>query len=117
MNPEIKARWVQRLESEKDTQAKGRLKKGPGFCCLGVLCDMYIEETGLAKWVGDKFSIKGNIERLSTYLPGVVREWAGIFHSNPYYTAEMSDERITLARLNDDGLTFPQIAEKIKVHL
>lgn len=49
MNPELKAKWVAALRSGEYRQVSGRLRKGDGFCCLGVLCtvaDMPITQDG-----------------------------------------------------------------------
>ncbi|MDE3022805.1 MAG: hypothetical protein KGI54_13265, partial [Pseudomonadota bacterium] len=39
--------WVAALLSGKYEQIRGALRRGSGFCCLGVLCD--ISETGVWK--------------------------------------------------------------------
>jgi len=56
MNPEVKAQWIEALESGEYTQGRGALTKvGPdgsrSHCCLGVLTDLAVkagkcEETG-----------------------------------------------------------------------
>jgi len=46
MTPELKAKWVEALRSNKYTQGRSRLKRlsvgneTPEYCCLGVLCDI-----------------------------------------------------------------------------
>lgn len=37
MNKVIKTKWINALRSGRYKQCKGRLKKGDGYCCLGVL--------------------------------------------------------------------------------
>lgn len=34
----LKAKWIAALRSEKFKQARGKLKDGQAYCCLGVLC-------------------------------------------------------------------------------
>lgn len=41
MNKGIKDRWITALRSEKYSQTKGNLRDDEGYCCLGVLCDLY----------------------------------------------------------------------------
>ena len=43
MNPEIKAKWVAALRSGEYKQAKGQLRIGNSFCCLGVLCNLHAQ--------------------------------------------------------------------------
>lgn len=45
MNPSIKERWVQALRSGNYVQGTDLLRsKSNEFCCLGVLCDLYIQD-------------------------------------------------------------------------
>ena len=46
MNTQIKQQWVTALRSGEYTQARWNLQTEQGFCCLGVLCDLYAKETG-----------------------------------------------------------------------
>lgn len=42
MDAELKTKWVEALRSGKYTQARRTLRGATeGFCCLGVLCDVY----------------------------------------------------------------------------
>ena len=49
MNTEIKQKWVNALRSGEYEQGSEKLYSGRGYCCLGVLCDLYSKENGL-KW-------------------------------------------------------------------
>lgn len=51
MNPEVKAKWIDALTSGEYSQTKRCLRDKNGYCCLGVLTDLYIKETGQGKWV------------------------------------------------------------------
>jgi hypothetical protein len=44
MNPDIKARWVAWLRANVDKQGRGRLQGPDGFCCLGGLCELAVED-------------------------------------------------------------------------
>ncbi|MEK6860488.1 MAG: hypothetical protein AABY07_00825, partial [Nanoarchaeota archaeon] len=50
MNEAIAKRWIENLTNGKHRKTKNRLKDSNGFCCLGVLCDMYRQETGIGSW-------------------------------------------------------------------
>ena len=110
MNPQIKQKWVSALRSGEYQQTKGFLRKEDGFCCLGVLCDLYGKENNV------KWEIEDNIykyEKYVTNLPPSVVEWSGIADSNPYVNGGIG----TLSGLNDRGSTFEQIAYVIEEHL
>jgi hypothetical protein len=40
MNKAVKSKWLRALRSKKYRKAKGQLRIGNSFCCLGVLCDI-----------------------------------------------------------------------------
>ena len=111
MNPQIKQKWVDALRSGEYQQCRGYLRKEDGFCCLGVLCDLYIKENNV-EWqhneVDDYF-----YENHSFIPPSSVVEWSGIADSNPF----VNDEIDTLGGLNDKGFTFNEIADVIEEHL
>ena len=50
MKQEIKEKWVSALRSGEYKQGKEGLRIYNEFCCLGVLCDLYIKETGVGFW-------------------------------------------------------------------
>lgn len=116
MNPEIKARWIAALRSGEYKQGQNKLSiREPGgtttYCCLGVLCDLAAKE-GIGGWVGDKpldFEAGGVG---STYSPpSAVTEWAGLSHRAP------NEEYLELSTRNDDGRSFPELADYIEEHL
>lgn len=134
MNPEIKEKWIAALESGEYEQGQQCLNDNNKFCCLGVLSDLYIKETGLAQW-----KIKGISRKIFAtigqtidehYLPKVVAEWAGLpswynVADTKHHAVELpvpvdapeKDNCDTLALANDQGLTFPQIAQIIREQL
>lgn len=147
MNPEVKAKWIEALTSGEYSQTNGCLKDNAGYCCLGVLTDLYIKETGQAQWVpGITYaSMKGAVEGvhsftknlqvttaeaawdardadlIDTTLPDAVKSWAGLDdgrHMNKYRKVSR------LIRMNDGDETqevrrhsFVEIAEYIKENL
>lgn len=114
MNREIKEKWVAALRSGEYKQGMGQLRDSSDsrFCCLGVLTDLYIKETGQGKWDSNFFrsgNKDGNL--FSGFTPEPVRVWAGLRDRNPQVDAT------NLATLNDGGCTFNQIADKIEEYL
>lgn len=139
MNTEIKTKWVAALRSGKYRQARHVLNGDGGMCCLGVLCDLYIQETEGKEWkerpidekdsmVFQKYKAIGTFEGKDVVPPAEVVKWAGLSRENPYtgintwkevpFAAEQDIEQShSLAELNDSGLTFRQIADIIEFAL
>lgn len=107
MKPEVKEEWVKALRSGEYEQGEGFLCKNGRFCCLGVLIDVAVE----GDWVlvedslgcGDYWALDGN----SGTLP-VERQQelglSGICHGQ-------------LTAMNDDGISFAEIATWIERHV
>jgi hypothetical protein len=115
MNQEIKEEWIKDLESGDYTQATGALRKGDGYCCLGVLCEQYKRKHPEVEWESDG---GGNYIFLGAggFLPTQVREWAKIRSTNGAYEIEDQGVCSDLATRNDEGSTFNDIAELIRRH-
>lgn len=118
MNPEVKRKWVEALRSGKYKQGKERLcDKDNNFCCLGVLCDIYLSERN------DEWENTSGIDKLcyglSCYPPPEVRNWAGLDYRNPHVKVPCGpDGTRSLGVLNDDcNYTFEQIADLIEEQL
>lgn len=116
MKTEIKNRWVSALRSGEYSQGQSYLKTPKGdFCCLGVLCDMFLKDHN-REWVEDS---RGEpyfkTETCSEYhhLPREVYEWAGISSFSP--TVKTPEGEIELVTLNDEGVSFNEIANYIEV--
>lgn len=135
MNPEIKELWLDRLESGKEKQGHGALKKvyptkkgkvrKVRHCCLGVLCeiareqgivsesevnlldrDIYEQEDGINVVFGDDNS--------EAYLPDAVADWAGITR---YSYPGDGGTQFELADLNDESSSFKKVIKYIKENL
>ncbi len=119
MNPEIKDKWLKALRSGEYKQAFAVLKSTDGFCCLGVLCDIYLKEKS-QKWQHKPFCPDGFfIEECSASLPHKIMEWSGIESSLAHYIVDRCNpERttISLSNLNDNGVGFKEIADTIERH-
>lgn len=104
MKAEIKERWLEALESGRYKQARGTIRSwgiGSGvesirYCCLGVLCDLYLREVTTTQL---EYDVEWDrvIERGSGHLPGDVMKWAGLKETNPSLPSRGS----TCSGLND----------------
>ena len=125
MNKNIADDWATLLESGDFTQAPQRLKRDSGYCCLGVLCELYKHRTGRGEWVeapqSNNHYIKGvkafklpSEDGFTAELPQEVAKWAGI------RTASGSAKGVSLTSLNDQGFnggiktSFKEIAQFIR---
>lgn len=105
MTPEIKQRWVAALRSGEYEQGRNFLFRNGRHCCLGVLCDLYTKETGIA-WNPTSTQV----------LPVEVVRWSGVSDSNP--GIDFRDHIRRLADINDSGdYDFPAIADLIDKQL
>jgi len=124
MNQQIKEHWVAALRSGEYQQTTGELRNGNGFCCLGVLCDLYLKEKG-KQWEvvsEDCFYFPAlNLE----VLPKEVMDWAELSSYNPNVTVERFNHaiqedtplNIELSYLNDTDHDFKMIAALIEEQL
>jgi len=112
MNSQIKQKWVSALRSGEYQQGQCYLRTNSGFCCLGVLCDLYAKENNV-EWNLANNGHNYEFQEFESYLPSSVRKWADLEYCNP----PVNDEESTLARLNDNGTTFNEIADVIEKQL
>lgn len=112
MNKKIKEDWVKALRSGEYAQGKGELhnKEDNTFCCLGVLCDLYLKAKGLT-W-DDKTNI-------GTSLPtAVVTDWAEMpLIGKDDWKVEYKNQSRWLEHLNDKEHSFETIAKLIEEQL
>ncbi len=81
MNKRVKKKWVKALRSGKYKKTTGVLRKldkndNPSYCCLGVLCDLYAQETKKGNWEQETF--RAGATSNSAVLPWQVASWAGL---------------------------------------
>jgi hypothetical protein len=127
MNPDVKAKWLAELRSGKFAQTRNKLKKPDGFCCLGVLCDIYAREHQLEWTLDDGLTEYYQIYDEVDALPEQVFKWAGLPDDNPEVSIPLPESwrdedapedattTITLAELNDNlAWDFNQIADVIE---
>ena len=111
MNEQVKEKWLSSLRSGDYKQTKNYLHTDNGFCCLGVLCDLYGKEHNV-EWnlVEDEDHNYYRFQNHPASLPFSVMEWAGVESHNP------SIPGTSLVGLNDNGSTFNEIADFIEEH-
>ena len=111
MNEQVKQKWLSALRSGDYEQTQLKLHTEDGFCCLGVLCDLYGKEHNV-EWdlVEDEDHNYYEFQDEEANLPLSVIEWAGVDDCNPYIPGT------SLMMLNDTGSTFNKIADLIEEH-
>ena len=118
MNAGTKQVWLDALNTHK--QGRGSLRSSEDeYCCLGVLCNVFTQQTGRGEWILDEmyraylFSVDG--EKQQFYPPKAVMEWAGLSNTNP----EVSIEGLytSLAVANDYPYSFVAISKFIDEQL
>ena len=127
MDSNLKQKWVRALRSGKYTQATGALRTDDGFCCLGVLCDVYDSD----KWIATGETINDEVfenwhyktvnefgnQYAGEVLPHDVMEFCDMGTASPEIFIPHGQNYKTLASINDDGATFTEIADLIETHL
>ena len=110
--------WVNALESGSYRQAKGRLRKGNSYCCLGIACEEFRLATKKGKWIHLRdglyaFRVDGQL--YSYALPRLVVDWLRL-NSEAGYLGPVTDDK-DLVCLNDkDRLSLPEIAATIRAY-
>ena len=115
MKQEIKDAWVAALRSGKYVQGQGQLcmmQDGKFVhCCLGVLSALAVE-AGIVSEApsSDGMVLYGPVggTAVGGYLPSEVKTWAGLQRQNPAFGGRI------LSHLNDDGVSFAEIAAHIE---
>jgi len=131
MNPEVKQKWIDALRSDKYEQGSGKLRSVTGYCCLGVLCDLYSQEHN-TQWEfrGDE-EINTQSQDYwyfgdqSEFLPESVMNWAELKTPNPNVRVDVEDNEDEdnwyytdeLSNINDSGYSFNGIANLIEAQL
>ena len=126
VNEEIKRRWIAKLESGGYAQTANKLADDSGYCCLGVLCEVAVEDGVVFKTIpgdGERFWYTSKLDSGDSegaVLPEAVVKWAGLKDTNPdvsYIDADGVEDNATLAELNDNGHTFLEIAQLVEQSL
>lgn len=104
-------KWVEALKSGIFKQADGRLAKDGKFCCLGVACVLAFAE-GVIPAPGTDIHGDTIFDDNSHYLPNSVKDWLGLGDEQGRF--QVGAARHSLAKMNDTGDTFAEIAAKIE---
>lgn len=130
MNPEVKQKWIDALRSGKYEQGSEKLRSVTGYCCLGVLCDLYAQEHD-TEWEFRGYD-ETNLQpkdywyfgEQSEFLPEFVMEWAGVSLNCPVVKIDVEEDdedpwfyNEGLADLNDSGYTFNDLSKLIEAQL
>jgi hypothetical protein len=114
MKPEIKQQWITALQSGEYEQTDSVLRLGTTnrFCCLGVLCDLHSKSTG------NEWSHAGYYLHEGSQLPVEVAEWAGLLETVEHpQDPDCYQRGVRFSELNDNGVTFDEIAQLIEEEL
>jgi hypothetical protein len=120
MKKSIKKKWLEALRSGKYKQTVRNLKDNNGYCCLGVLCDVYAKEhPELARWSEYHGFVAG--PTIAHKMPPVeVYVWSGLRPSDASMLAHHNDPIITGSSRAPRRLrsySFKTIAELIENYL
>jgi hypothetical protein len=85
INQDAIRKWIEALRSGKYKQTRGRLADRIGFCCLGVACEVAIENgVKLTKKTGEDERATIEYEGCCSELPDEVTEWFGLCSEGAY---------------------------------
>lgn len=117
--------WTEALRSGRFKQGKSYLNRDGECCCLGVACEVFLENGGQMQTKIENgikyYSYEDGIGQYEV-LPKKVRDWLGISDSSGLLVEPVKVETSTyqkstyyLTQLNDDDdYTFSQIADVIE---
>lgn len=124
--PEFKVKWIKALRSGEYAQGQSclRLNEGskPQFCCLGVACDLFdssrwgyqpppdSERRKEQEWAGESRLPPNELDEEVFVLKSRVNDEMNL-------ADVLYDAFDKLARLNDNGKTFVEIADWIEENL
>lgn len=109
----FKEKWLKALRSCKYKQGTNGLRSADNrFCCLGVACDIYRPKT----WIENENECCFMTSNLTSYYPD---DWDLPKKVGDVLSQEYNGEVIghALAKMNDSGMKFYQIARWIERHL
>ena len=109
MNKEVADKWIAALRSGEYQQTEGKLCGAGGFCCLGVLCDLYEKE---------QCDTDDGWRDGRTHPPVKVVKWSGMQSDSPPVRLKRGEGRSALLMpivdVNDLGTPFSEIADMIE---
>lgn len=110
MKQEVKDLWVEALSSGKYTKGKGALAYQGSYCCLGVLCEVMMEQ-GFPLITNKEPFKYTTYDGMDETLPKSVMEWSGMSSGNGRCAVG------SLSDINDTTeTTFSELASIIEAH-
>lgn len=109
MDPKLKKTWLKALRSGEYKQGQGVLCKKGGFCCLGVAYDVLEDgDWELVDAEEGRWKIPSKLNTGAQFLPrpDMYSDW-GLDH----------DDVQRVAKMNDEGKSFEEIADWIEAEL
>jgi hypothetical protein len=119
MKADVKRKWLKELRSGEWVQGKLLLMNDKDeACCLGVLCDIAMREGIIPCWSQKRYCQHFYVAdgRIGD-LPSKVRKWAGLKDGNPTIVHPLHGNNYSLARMNDNNVSFKKIADIIEEQL
>lgn len=121
MNQDIKQRWVAALRSGEYKQGTNWLCKNGEFCCLGVLSDLAVKDGVISARPSEWDEATTYFDNEPALLPEAVAEWAGLpcAEDGPLEdpVVQVGGVEKGLSELNDEGMTFTELADIIEEKL
>ncbi len=122
MDKRIKDLWVRALRSGEFKQCKGQLEKDGKYCALGVLSILALIE-GQCTYLPEGKS--GRFDHKKFKLSFNIMKWARIAQEEEKFLNSIEQEvkihykgrPTTIARLNDLGISFLELADLIEKQL
>ena len=100
--------WLQALRSNNYAQGMQHLNTPHGFCCLGVACEIFKDALDLEVKI---LPTQTFYEGVSGTAPVRVIEHLGLY--GDVGEADPTSSKNSLARLNDEGISFTEIADLV----
>lgn len=112
---------VEALRSGQYKQTTRKLRRDTGtgsrFCCLGVACEIFRQQTGQGEWLQEGYyspAFMVDYDLSTTRMPTAVCEWFGGMLGDFTLFSENADGWDTAAMKNDSGWSFIQIADALE---
>jgi len=108
--------WLTTLEQHPERQTISVLGRTEGkFCCLGQLCHLLYEEDEITTSKNGEFYFYGS-DFDSELLPKEIVDFMHFFDNSGCIEEdrESDDRKYSLADMNDNGTTWPEIANFIR---
>lgn len=93
MTPELKAKWIEALRSGEYKQTKDYLHTAEGYCCLGVLCEVWNEGRWEPGALNDVYRFAYEDDKFAGFLNDAVCDALGLDSAQMRTLADMNDRK------------------------